>query len=145
MQDAITVQAATRRFGDLIAVNDLSFSVQRGEIFGLVGPNGAGKTTTINLLTGLLRRNGGQIAVLGFDPESEPRQVRRRIGLVPDLPEAVYTQSGNAAGKGLQKIMFSREQRQRAEAVPHLCRYVELTRESMFKTLFARSLAFSDG
>lgn len=69
----------------------------------------------------------------------------RRIGLVPDLPGAAYTQSGNAAGKGIQKILFSREQRQRAEAVPHLCRYVELTRESMFKTLFARSLAFSAG
>lgn len=80
---AILVQAATRRFGDLTAVDDLSFEVQPGEIFGLLGPNGAGKTTTINLITGMLRRNEGKIQVLGWDPEAEARQVRQRIGYVP--------------------------------------------------------------
>jgi ABC-type multidrug transport system ATPase subunit len=83
MDSAIIVQSAVRRFGNLIAVDDLSFEVQRGEIFGLLGPNGAGKTTTINLITGLLRRQAGQVHVLGFDPETEPRQVRQLIGLVP--------------------------------------------------------------
>jgi ABC-2 type transport system ATP-binding protein len=80
---AILVQSATRRFGDLVAVDDLSFEVQPGEIFGLLGPNGAGKTTTINLITGMLRRNEGVIQVLGWDPEAEARQVRQRIGYVP--------------------------------------------------------------
>jgi ABC-type multidrug transport system ATPase subunit len=80
---AILVQSATRRFGDLVAVDDLSFEVQPGEIFGLLGPNGAGKTTTINLITGMLRRDEGKIQVLGWDPESEARQVRKRIGYVP--------------------------------------------------------------
>jgi ABC-type multidrug transport system ATPase subunit len=80
---AILVQSATRRFGDLVAVDDLSFAVQPGEIFGLLGPNGAGKTTTINLITGILRRDEGQIQVLGWDPEAEARQVRQRIGYVP--------------------------------------------------------------
>jgi ABC-2 type transport system ATP-binding protein len=80
---AITAQAVTRRFNDHIAVNDLSFTVTQGEIFGLLGPNGAGKTTTINMITGLLRRHAGQIDVLGFDPEKDSREVRRRIGLVP--------------------------------------------------------------
>jgi len=83
MEDAVTLHTVTRRFEDLVAVNELSFQVQSGEIFGLLGPNGAGKTTTVNLITGLLRRHGGEVRVLGFDPESEPRQVRRRIGLVP--------------------------------------------------------------
>ena len=83
MTNAITLRSVTRRFGDLIAVDDLSFDVRCGEIFGLLGPNGAGKTTTVNLITGLLRRHGGEVRVLGFDPEAEPRQVRQRIGLVP--------------------------------------------------------------
>jgi ABC-type multidrug transport system ATPase subunit len=64
-------------------VDDLSFEVQPGEIFGLLGPNGAGKTTTVNLLTGLLHRNEGEIQVLGWDPQAEARQVRQRIGYVP--------------------------------------------------------------
>ena len=79
----IRVAAATRRFGGLVAVDELSFEVGRGEIFGLLGPNGAGKTTTINLLTGLLRRDGGEVSVLGHDPQREAHEVRRRIGYVP--------------------------------------------------------------
>ncbi len=80
---AIDVQSATRRFGDLIAVDDLSFGVQPGEIFGLLGPNGAGKTTTVHLITGILRRHGGKIQVLGQDPQTEARGVRQVIGYVP--------------------------------------------------------------
>ena len=80
---AIEVQAATRRFGELVAVDNLSFEVQPGEIFGLLGPNGAGKTTTIHLITGMLRRDGGEIRVLGADPQVHPRRVRQRIGYVP--------------------------------------------------------------
>jgi ABC-type multidrug transport system ATPase subunit len=83
MSNAIVLRNVTRRFGDMVAVNDLSFQVQSGEIFGLLGPNGAGKTTTVNLITGLLRRHGGEVRVLGVDPQVEPRQVRQRIGLVP--------------------------------------------------------------
>jgi ABC-2 type transport system ATP-binding protein len=84
----IAVRSATRRFGDLIAVDDLSFEVQRGQVFGLLGPNGAGKTTTIHLITGMLRRQGGQVQVLGHDPQREPQQVRRRIGYVPQETNA---------------------------------------------------------
>lgn len=80
---AITVDGVTRRFGDLVAVDNLSFRVQSGEVFGLLGPNGAGKTTTINLLTGMLRRDSGQVSVLGYDPQTQARQVHRRIGYVP--------------------------------------------------------------
>ncbi|MBN1148503.1 MAG: ATP-binding cassette domain-containing protein [Anaerolineales bacterium] len=79
----IELKHVTRRFGELVALDGLSFEVGRGEIFGLLGPNGAGKTTAINLICGLLRRHGGEIQILGFDPQKDPRQVRRRIGLVP--------------------------------------------------------------
>jgi ABC-2 type transport system ATP-binding protein len=80
---AVSVSAATRRFGKLVAVDKLSFEVQPGEIFGLLGPNGAGKTTTVHLITGILRRDEGAVQVLGRDPQTEARQVRQRIGYVP--------------------------------------------------------------
>jgi ABC-type multidrug transport system ATPase subunit len=77
------VSRVTRRFSDLVAVDELSFEVRPGEIFGLLGPNGAGKTTTIHLITGLLRRDGGEVQVLGSDPETDARRVRQQIGYVP--------------------------------------------------------------
>jgi ABC-type multidrug transport system ATPase subunit len=80
---AIRVDSVARRFGDLLAVDNLSFEVGEAEIFGLLGPNGAGKTTTINLITGLLRRDSGEIQVEGKDPQTQAGQVRRRIGYVP--------------------------------------------------------------
>ncbi len=83
MDKSITVDSVTRRFGEIIAVNSLSFEVMSEEIFGLLGPNGAGKTTTIHLLTGMLSKDGGTIRVLGFDPLVEPRQVHKRIGYIP--------------------------------------------------------------
>ena len=83
MNQAITVSSATFAYGKFVAVDDLSFDVAPGEIFGLLGPNGAGKTTTIGLITGMLRADAGEVAVLGFDPCREPRRVRSVIGYVP--------------------------------------------------------------
>jgi ABC-type multidrug transport system ATPase subunit len=83
MSEAILLREVTRRFDDVVAVDRLSFAVGQGEIFGLLGPNGAGKTTAINLITGLLQRHGGDVRVLGFDPQTDPRPVRQHIGLVP--------------------------------------------------------------
>jgi ABC-type multidrug transport system ATPase subunit len=82
-ESAIEVTSVTRHFGDLTAVNDLSFEVGRGEIFGLLGPNGAGKTTMINLILGLLKAHQGRIKVLGYDVSVQTRQVYRRVGYVP--------------------------------------------------------------
>ena len=80
---AIKLDRVTRRFGAITAVDELSLEVQAGEIFGLLGPNGAGKTTAIHLIIGLLGRHGGEIVVMGVDPQKEARQVRKMIGLVP--------------------------------------------------------------
>jgi len=71
-----------RRVTDVEALRGISFEVGQGELFGLLGPNGAGKTTTIKILTTLLLPTSGSARVLGFDPASEPREVRRRIGYV---------------------------------------------------------------
>ncbi|MCC8062872.1 MAG: ABC transporter ATP-binding protein [Rikenellaceae bacterium] len=76
----IIVQHLTRRFGDFTAVDDLSFGVGRGEVFGFLGANGAGKTTAIRMLCGLLKPTSGRAEVAGFDVANRPEQVKRRIG-----------------------------------------------------------------
>jgi ABC-2 type transport system ATP-binding protein len=77
---AIDVRGLSRRFGDFIAVDNLSFTVQPGEIFGFLGANGAGKSTTIRMLCGLLRPSGGTALVGGIDVAQDPEGVKRRIG-----------------------------------------------------------------
>jgi ABC-2 type transport system ATP-binding protein len=77
---AIDVRSLTRKFGDFVAVSDLSFSVAQGEIFGFLGANGAGKSTTIRMLCGLLRPTSGTALVGGVDVGRDPEAVKRRIG-----------------------------------------------------------------
>ena len=79
-EDVITVQHLTRRFGDFVAVNDVSFTVARGEIFGLLGANGAGKSTTFRMLCGLLPPSDGALQVAGFDLRTAAAPARGRIG-----------------------------------------------------------------
>ncbi|MDP8234759.1 MAG: ABC transporter ATP-binding protein [Candidatus Erginobacter occultus] len=81
---AIEVRDLRKGFEDLLAVNDISFTVRRGELFGFLGPNGAGKTTTINLLTGLARPDSGEIRIGGGDCIPRPKEAQRLIGVVPD-------------------------------------------------------------
>lgn len=76
----------TKRFGDLVAVNGLSLTVQSGEFFALLGPNAAGKTTTIKILTGLMKPTAGSARVAGFDVQTNPLEARRRLAYVPDFP-----------------------------------------------------------
>src|SRR5947209_16632102 len=83
----IEVEHLTKRFplpggGSLLAVDDVSFAVAPGEVYGLLGPNGAGKTTTLRMLLGLLTPTSGQASVDGFASDKEPDEVKRRVGLV---------------------------------------------------------------
>jgi ABC-type multidrug transport system fused ATPase/permease subunit len=75
-----------KRFGDVLAVNDLSLTVNRGEFFVVLGPNAAGKTTTIKILTGLIKPTAGTARVAGFDVQAQPLEVKRRMAYVPDFP-----------------------------------------------------------
>ena len=79
---SIETKSLTKSFGDLVAVNDISFSVEKGEIFGFLGPNGAGKSTTMMILTTLLKPTNGNAFVGGFDVIKNPKQVRENIGFV---------------------------------------------------------------
>ena len=80
----IRTRKLTKHYGSLVAVDHLDLEVRRGEIFGLLGQNGAGKTTTILMLLGLTEPTGGEARVAGLDPARHPREVKRRVGYLPD-------------------------------------------------------------
>jgi ABC-2 type transport system ATP-binding protein len=80
----ISTEHLTRRFGDLLAVDDVNLRVASGEFFGFLGPNGAGKSTTIKMLTGLLAPSAGRIEILGLGLAENPVEVKRQIGVVPE-------------------------------------------------------------
>jgi len=81
---AIATENLTRRFGDLVAVQDVNLRVAPGQFFGFLGPNGAGKSTTIKMLTGLLASTSGRIEILGLDFAQKMVEVKRQIGVVPE-------------------------------------------------------------
>lgn len=81
---AIATEGLTRRFGELVAVQDVNLQVSSGQFFGFLGPNGAGKSTTIKMLTGLLAPTSGQIQILGLDFAERPVEVKQQIGVVPE-------------------------------------------------------------
>lgn len=81
MDTVIEVDGLSKRYGEVAAVEGVSFVVRKGEIFGFVGPNGAGKTTTVECLAGLREPDGGTVRVLGLDPRSEGRRLRERVGV----------------------------------------------------------------
>jgi len=82
----VDIRGLTKRYGDFVAVDALSFSVQPGEVLGLVGPNGAGKTTTIRMLMGILRPTSGSASIDGHDCFRDRVEVMRRVGYLPDEP-----------------------------------------------------------
>ena len=83
MVDPIEVKLLKKNYGNLKAVDRISFSVKQGEIFGLLGPNGAGKTTTIEILEGLREKDGGDVKVLGLDPWKQGYELHKKIGVIP--------------------------------------------------------------
>jgi ABC-2 type transport system ATP-binding protein len=84
MNESIYVEHLTKRFENVEAIADISFSIRKGELFGFLGPNGAGKTTTINMLTGLARPDSGMIRVGEFDCTVNPKAAQHLVGVVPD-------------------------------------------------------------
>ncbi|MFA9427823.1 ATP-binding cassette domain-containing protein [Natronorubrum sp. A-ect3] len=97
---AIEIEGLTKRFGDVVAVDNLSLRIEEGEIFGFLGPNGAGKSTTIDILLDFIRPTDGTVTVLGHDAQTEGETVRQRTGVLPDAYH-VYDRL-----TGLQHIQF---------------------------------------
>lgn len=91
MSTVIEISGLTKKYGSNKAVNDISFSVSKGEILGFLGPNGAGKSTTMNILTGYLSKTSGKVSVCGFDILENPKEAKKRIGYLPEQPP-IYTE-----------------------------------------------------
>lgn len=82
----IKVEHLTKRYGELLAVDDISFTIDDKHIYGFLGPNGAGKSTTMNIMAGCLSPSGGSVTIDGFDILQQPQQAKRRIGYLPEQP-----------------------------------------------------------
>ncbi|HHW31173.1 MAG TPA: ATP-binding cassette domain-containing protein [Clostridiaceae bacterium] len=82
----IEISNLTKRYGQIKAVNNISFRVEKGEILGFLGPNGAGKSTTMNIITGYIPASEGTVKVCGYDILEEPKEVKKRIGFLPEQP-----------------------------------------------------------
>ncbi len=85
MSTIIEIQGLTKKYGGLVALNDLNLEIEEGSVFGFIGPNGAGKTTTMRILTTLLKPTSGKVWVAGHSVNDDPRGVRRAIGYMPDF------------------------------------------------------------
>ncbi len=122
---AIAVDDLTRRFGDVLAVDHVSFSVQRGEVFGFLGPNGAGKTTTIAMLTTLLQPTAGSASVAGHDVARDGARVRHAIGIVfqePSLDERLTARENLE----FHAVLYGMPRARRAERIGDALRLVDL-------------------
>lgn len=82
----IEVSGLTKKYGEHIAVDNLSFTVEKGQIYGFLGPNGAGKSTTMNIITGYLAASGGTVSINGRDIQKEPEEAKKYIGYLPEMP-----------------------------------------------------------
>jgi ABC-2 type transport system ATP-binding protein len=131
----IRVQGLVKRFGDVVAVNDVSFDVHRGEVFAFLGPNGAGKTTTIKMLTTLLPPTSGTLEVDGLSPTSDRDAVRARIGVVfqdPSLDQDLTA----AENMEIHGVLYGVPRKIRRERSELLLQLFELwdRRDSLVKT-----------
>ena len=131
----IRVQGLVKRFGDVVAVNDVSFDVHRGEVFAFLGPNGAGKTTTIKMLTTLLPPTSGTLEVDGLSPTSDRDAVRGRIGVVfqdPSLDQDLTC----AENMEIHGVLYGVPRKIRRERSELLLKLFELwdRRDSLVKT-----------
>ena len=113
----IEVEHLSRSFGSFRAVDDISFSIQTGEIVGLLGPNGAGKTTTMRMITGFLTQTAGKISIDGKELSENPVEAKRKIGY---MPESAPLYSDMIVADYL-KYVAEIQQQDPAQKVPHLC------------------------
>jgi ABC-2 type transport system ATP-binding protein len=84
---AVELRGVTKRYNEIVAVNNINLTIETGEIFALLGPNGSGKSTTLKMLLGLLQPTAGSVNVLGIDVQKDPVAVKKQVGYVPESPE----------------------------------------------------------
>ena len=122
----IETRNLVKRYGDKVAVNNISFDVQAGEIFGFLGPNGAGKTTTIKMIIGLLQPTSGSVKVVGYDIQSQPMQAKAVSGYVPDTPNLYAKLTGRELLRFVGDL-YNLDRQQVTRRIDELLRILDLT------------------
>jgi len=119
----IEVKNLTKRYGPTLAVSDVSFEVQKGEVLGFLGPNGAGKTTTMRVITGYLPASDGQVSVAGYDVQDYPLEAKRRTGYLPENPPVYPDMTVREYLSFVARIkgVAGREVRKRVDEVSEKC------------------------
>jgi ABC-2 type transport system ATP-binding protein len=119
----IEVLNLTKRYHQLVAVNNISFKVEKGEAVGFLGPNGAGKTTTMRILTGALAATAGKVVVAGFNVFEQPMEVKRRVGYLPEMPPLYddLDTGSNLAFVGRLKGLSRKKLKEEQERVVQTC------------------------
>src|ERR1041384_735740 len=125
-ESLIEARDLIKRYGDKVAVGNISFDVYSGEVFGFLGPNGAGKTTTIKIIVGLLEPTSGTVKVAGYDIQKQSRFAKARCGYVPDTPNLYAKLTGREL---LQFVgdLYDLNRNQAARRIDELLRMFELT------------------
>ena len=124
--DAISTEHLTRRFGGLVAVDDVNLRVASGQFFGFLGPNGAGKSTTIKMLTGLLAPSAGRIEILGLDLTANSVEVKRQIGVVPE-GMALFGRLTGAEYLNFAGRMYGLSREMAAQRATELLKFMQLS------------------
>lgn len=115
-----------KQYGDKLAVDDVTFSVYSGEIFGFLGPNGAGKTTTIKMIVGLLQPSSGKVNVAGYDVQEQPLKAKASVGYVPDTPNLYAKLTGRELLRFVGDL-YELDRKQVERRIEELLRLFELT------------------
>lgn len=133
----IEVNHLTKKYGNHVAVDDLSFTVQNGQIYGFLGPNGAGKSTTMNMVTGYLGATSGEVKINGHDIYKEPEEAKKQIGYLPELPP-VYD-----AMTVLEYLQFVAELKKipKTERKQQIAEIMELTKVTDMKNRLIQNLS----
>ena len=144
---ALELGALTKRFGDITAVDNLSFRVKYGEIFGLLGPNGSGKTTTINMISGLSKPSSGEVKVLGYNMADNTRAVHAVLGTVPQ-ETALYEELTAWTNMSVHADLYGVPRSERDRRMTDMLKLVELydrrhSRVSTFSGGMKRRLALA--
>jgi len=136
----IKVENLTKRYGEILAVDHISFEVKEGEVFGFLGPNGAGKTSTIRMLAGLSKPTEGNASILGFDINSQILQIKKHIGVVPEISN-LYDELSAMDNLIFMSQLYGvprGDRRKRAEELLKIFRLYE-RKDSLFRT-FSRGM-----
>ncbi|MHB9144462.1 MAG: ABC transporter ATP-binding protein [Symbiobacteriia bacterium] len=126
MSAAISLGQLSKRCGDMVSVDNLTFTVEKGEVFGLLGPNGSGKTTTLNMVCGLIRPTAGTVLLHGLNPWQDAKAVRALLGVVPQ-ETALYEDLNAYENLDFQYALYGRDLSRRREVIAGVLDLMGLT------------------